>query len=1087
MVTIGGESGYLIQLWSEGDRFIVQVVEDVRDAGLAPATLARDEFDEALIIKPGKWSLVQLQVQEMSPALKNHLACRLTLNIACQTTGQTWSDQLIIEFAQLGKKSTLRSTSVDWFFGDGSKSKTQVVNNQFHISACSLFRSSLSNDDFIALRLLGPDNQDFSSTLNDNLSSPFHPELSDLQYRYLFSLIANTNTTGDQLETKVSKFKPNLNALRNKRVMWWLASTARKVSLANLIPKKVGLFAKDSRNNDADNPFVHMGQTKAVNQLQGAIKVSRSAGLVAALYKLGGVRPFLISYANSLQFEQSQLESKSIYILLSAAQVDLTFAIDFKNLNGHQLVKQVLMNGDCSPMILSQVISFCCRGKVLDDDYQLLFHNDAVVVDIPVLKTLLLDCSIWSSDPDAWLIQLKVINSLVQETNRFRAYNLRILIEAEAVLRLLESLQITLHDNAQLLLPGAISDQLIEVIRALIGYPPDTKIISRVFDFCCAVHPASQAYATNMQQKFYFYPQFQRTKSIKSMQTKVERSHSLDMFESGTFMTSNHGITQPRRIRSQSENISGYQIPCKPSRITNLTPRELFGPESLSGTPHGTPTEGESFHHDDCLEPSLARSSEIERIGIDQPEVKSGELNEWEVLKRTDSTSSGVNKEEVSPSSDTSLQYEDTNPGKTILVVGFLEVLRHALVLLPDNDLAIVLNEEVIDWKCLVVLCNNRNEHIRCAVLKLLQTYLERANQSSKSSLVKQRGFLLLANQLYQYPTTLKLVEAAVSLTAGRAEPLMDVVASSAGMSIKDIDVSVLPACAPLLAIIEGALYDDMLCDDLCWSIKDLFESNAEMGDTMLDRGLSIVLTNVVARQTQMGLAIPDGTVALLHAVISKCCTTNVEHFTVVKDILDALSNQEMKMHELDDSELLSELESDSHPAMCSDCAKIVELRKILFSVYWVAIESLLNATDLNIGNDSGDLFNDSGTRVIKQSNSLMMLNAATSTPRKVSKSHSSTGTFASNGDVKNAKNSKTFKIPEAELTQRLSLVIRGAIKRVECQGSARCHLHANDLGDELGAKHSQVSILLQRILIVIYFIAVNAFGIIWIHVWCWW
>ena len=69
MITIGGESGYLIQLWSEGDRFIVQVVEDVRDAGLAPATLARDEFDEAMLIKPGKWSLVQLHVEEMSPLL----------------------------------------------------------------------------------------------------------------------------------------------------------------------------------------------------------------------------------------------------------------------------------------------------------------------------------------------------------------------------------------------------------------------------------------------------------------------------------------------------------------------------------------------------------------------------------------------------------------------------------------------------------------------------------------------------------------------------------------------------------------------------------------------------------------------------------------------------------------------------------------------------------------------------------------------------------------------------------------------------------------------------------------------------------
>ena len=280
------------------------------------------------------------------------------------------------------------------------------------------------------------------------------------------------------------------------------------------------------------------------------------------------------------------------------------------------------------------------------------------------------------------------------------------------------------------------------------------------------------------------------------------------------------------------------------------------------------------------------------------------------------------------------------------------------------------------------------------------------------------------------------------------------------GLSIKDLDGSVLPACAPLLAIIEGSLYDDLLCDDLCWSVKEIFESNAEIGDTMLDRGLSIVLTNVVARQTDLGNTITEGTLALLHAVVAKCCTTNVEHFTVVKDILDALSNHEMKLHDLDDSEVLDT--EDSHPNVCSECSKIAELRKILFSVYWVAIESLLNATDLAISDSSlfpENVSDFSGHRV-RQSRSLILNQATTSTPRKdkISKSQSSTSTFMSNAEKSNGpKEQKTFKIPESELTQRLSLIIKGAIKRVEYQGTARCHIHANDLVDELGAKHTQL------------------------------
>jgi hypothetical protein len=53
---------------------------------------------------------------------------------------------------------------------------------------------------------------------------------------------------------------------------------------------------------------------------------------------------------------------------------------------------------------------------------------------------------------------------------------------------------------------------------------------------------------------------------------------------------------------------------------------------------------------------------------------------EWEIVKRTNSNSSSVRKMKI---------------GTYNLVVGFLEVLRHAVVLLPDTDVQIVLNEEV--------------------------------------------------------------------------------------------------------------------------------------------------------------------------------------------------------------------------------------------------------------------------------------------------------------------------------------------------------------------------------------------------------
>ena len=40
--------------------------------------------------------------------------------------------------------------------------------------------------------------------------------------------------------------------------------------------------------------------------------------------------------------------------------------------SGHQLVKQVLQNGNCSPMIIRQVANFLCRGKLFDENGELI-------------------------------------------------------------------------------------------------------------------------------------------------------------------------------------------------------------------------------------------------------------------------------------------------------------------------------------------------------------------------------------------------------------------------------------------------------------------------------------------------------------------------------------------------------------------------------------------------------------------------------------------------------------------------------------------------------------------------------------------
>ena len=88
-----------------------------------------------------------------------------------------------------------------------------------------------------------------------------------------------------------------------------------------------------------------MGKSQAVDQLHGVVKAIKTAGLASALYRLGGIRPFLTMYANSLHHfhgqqnsekknDMSNIQSQSLFILLSAVQLDVTFSTDFQRLSG---------------------------------------------------------------------------------------------------------------------------------------------------------------------------------------------------------------------------------------------------------------------------------------------------------------------------------------------------------------------------------------------------------------------------------------------------------------------------------------------------------------------------------------------------------------------------------------------------------------------------------------------------------------------------------------------------------------------------------------------------------------------------------
>ena len=69
------------------------------------------------------------------------------------------AEEVVVEFPQLTKKS-LKSTSVDWYFGDCGQGDESSADETYQISSCQLFQGKLGRIELTALCLLGPSGQD---------------------------------------------------------------------------------------------------------------------------------------------------------------------------------------------------------------------------------------------------------------------------------------------------------------------------------------------------------------------------------------------------------------------------------------------------------------------------------------------------------------------------------------------------------------------------------------------------------------------------------------------------------------------------------------------------------------------------------------------------------------------------------------------------------------------------------------------------------------------------------------------------------------------------------------------------------------
>ncbi|XP_036133268.1 lysosomal-trafficking regulator isoform X2 [Molossus molossus] len=222
---------------------------------------------------------------------------------------------------------------------------------------------------------------------------------------------------------------------------------------------------------------------------------------------------------------------------------------------------------------------------------------------------------------------------------------------------------------------------------------------------------------------------------------------------------------------------------------------------------------------------------------------------------------------------------------------GLYELLSGVLLILPDVMLEDVM-DKLIHAEVLLVLMNHPSPAIQQGVIKLLDAYFNRASKEQKDKFLKNRGFSLLANQLYLHRGTQELLECFTEMFFGRhigPDEEFD------QEDVKNVGLFQKWAVIPILGLIETSLYDNTLLHNALLLLLQILNSCSKVADMLLDNGLLYVLCNTVAALNGLEKNIPlneykllacDIQQLLIAVTVHACSSSGSQYFRVIEDLI---------------------------------------------------------------------------------------------------------------------------------------------------------------------------------------------------------
>ncbi|XP_005291247.2 lysosomal-trafficking regulator isoform X3 [Chrysemys picta bellii] len=247
--------------------------------------------------------------------------------------------------------------------------------------------------------------------------------------------------------------------------------------------------------------------------------------------------------------------------------------------------------------------------------------------------------------------------------------------------------------------------------------------------------------------------------------------------------------------------------------------------------------------------------------------------------------------------------YRSTEDCLVLICCGLYDLLRGVLLILPDIMLEDVI-DKLIQPDTLIVLVNHPSPLIQQGVIKLLDAYFNRATREQKEKFLKNRGFSLLANQLYLHQGTQELVECFLEMLFGRFVGLDEEFDME---DVKNAGLFQKWCVIPVLGLIENSLYDNVLLHNSFCLLLQIINSCSKMADMLLDNGLLYVLCNTLAALNGLETNIPlndykllvcDIQQLLVAVTIHACSSSGSQYFRVIEDLIVLLGHLQNNKNE---------------------------------------------------------------------------------------------------------------------------------------------------------------------------------------------